>query len=186
MAKNRVQLVLDDAKKTEWIESFDEKGRFPSNDVPCSTCNEGVTMFGSNLKNRVTKFGSAKKLLDEFVCRDCKGKIKRGEVAAPVTSKVEDEVIEEEVTEEDVNDVVCVEEADEVVTEEEGEPYVICEEEDSEVEVEVEQGDDTEEEETEGEECGEDCGCEEEEGEEASASREELKERYKAFYSLKK
>lgn len=187
MAKIRVQLVLDDAKKTEWIESFEQKGRFPNNDVPCSSCSEGVTMFGTNLKNRVEKFGSAKKLLAEFVCRDCKGKIKRGELIAPKASDVEAVATEDEVIEEEAND-----ETPEVICEEDSEEsYVTCEEEDdSDDEVVEEDTDDDSEEsvqEVNEEECGEDCECDEEEDEEeASASKDELKERYKAFYSLKK
>lgn len=192
--KVRTAMLLNATEKQEWVDMYDANKRFPKNEVPCTSCNEGVTMFGDNLKKRVTKFGGAQELLDGLVCRDCKGKIKRGEIIAPATpqasvkveapAEVEDEVELEVEDEVEVTYDDDVEETDEESTEEES-AYVTSED-DSEEIVEEET---TEEEvvEEDGAEYDDDDVEDEEEVEEEATSMttDQLKEKYKAFYAAK-
>lgn len=189
--KVRTAMLLNATEKQEWVDMYDENKRFPKNEVPCTTCNEGVTMFGDNLKKRITKFGSAQELLDGLVCRDCKGKIKRGEMIAPATPQASVEVeapteVEDEV-ETDVEDEVEVtydddtEETNEESTEEES-AYVTSEDNSEEV---VEETTEEVVEEDGAEYDDDDVEEEEVEEETTSMTTDQLKEKYKAFYATK-
>jgi hypothetical protein len=57
--------------KQAWIKCYNETGKLPEQKVPCTKCGTGVTMFSSNLTNRVTKFGGVDKLLSNFICKQC-------------------------------------------------------------------------------------------------------------------
>lgn len=190
--KVRTVMLLNTIEKQEWVDMYDANKRFPKNEVPCTSCNEGVTMFGDNLKKRITKFGGAQELLDGLVCRDCKGKIKRGEIIAPATPQASVEVkapaeVEDEV-ELDVEDEVEVtydddtEETNKESTEEES-AYVtseeIVEEETTEEEVVEEDGAEYDDDDVEDEDE------EEVEEETISMTTDQLKEKYKAFYAAK-
>jgi lantibiotic modifying enzyme len=59
--------------KNEWVKYYNETGKLPELKVPCTQCGTGSTMFGSNLENRITKFGCLSHLLDTFKCRACVG-----------------------------------------------------------------------------------------------------------------
>lgn len=99
--KVRKALTLSVSEKAKWIEQFESKSSFPSKEVPCSSCNEGITMFGTNLKNRVERYESVENFLDTFVCRTCKGKIKKGEKVSPQAPTSNYESSDEVVTNED-------------------------------------------------------------------------------------
>jgi len=78
------------------LEYFNKNGKLPSPKVACSKCNEGVTMFGTNLENRIKKFGGLSNLLETFVCRNCKGASKPAKKAStPRIKKEKEEVIYE-------------------------------------------------------------------------------------------
>jgi hypothetical protein len=57
--------------KEEFIRSYNATGKGTSNKIPCTKCQTEITMFGSNLENRIRKFGSLECLLDTFTCRSC-------------------------------------------------------------------------------------------------------------------
>lgn len=57
--------------KQAWIKYYNETGKLPEQKVPCTKCGTGVTMFSTNLTNRVTKFGGVDKLLSNFICKSC-------------------------------------------------------------------------------------------------------------------
>ena len=57
--------------KKDWVECYNKTGKLPSLKLPCTTCDGSSTCFGSNLENRINKFGTLWSLLDEFKCRSC-------------------------------------------------------------------------------------------------------------------
>jgi|688.fasta_scaffold414520_2 hypothetical protein len=82
--------------KQAWIKCYNDTGKLPEQKVPCTKCGNGVTMFSSNLTNRVAKFGSIDNLLNSFICKQCSSvgkpqKVKR--VSKPREKKVAVEVI---------------------------------------------------------------------------------------------
>lgn len=56
--------------RERFIAEYYATGKPSSKKIPCSVTGKMVTMFGSNLHNRVKKFGSVERLLAEFRCRD--------------------------------------------------------------------------------------------------------------------
>jgi hypothetical protein len=68
--KIREIITLTDEQKNEWAQMYETKRKFPMNVVPCSVTGQAVVMFADNLHARVIKFGSARALLDNFVCRE--------------------------------------------------------------------------------------------------------------------
>lgn len=60
--------------KAAFIAEYNATGKPTSKKIPCSVTGAMVTMFGSNLHNRVKKFGSVEALLDGFVSRNAKPK----------------------------------------------------------------------------------------------------------------
>jgi hypothetical protein len=181
--KTRVAMSLTSSEKADWISQFNTKKSFPSKQVPCSCCNAGVTMFGPNLRNRVERFESVEDFLNNFVCRTCKGKKRRGEnieSAAPASQDVEDnldETIQEDIKSFDDSEGYVVEEpADETDDQ-------TLEEDDETVEEEI-TAEDSLEEETETE-VFDDSEEHEEEGGEVTVDVQALREKYKAFYSMR-
>lgn len=73
-------MANDEKKKTEV-----KTGKFKSMYVPCKKC--GVKKFTRSdvYEARVKKFGSEKKLLEEYVCRNCRSK--NGKKAPTVDAK---------------------------------------------------------------------------------------------------
>jgi len=57
--------------KAACIKMYNEVGKLPEKHVPCTVCNRGVTMFSSNLTNRVERFGGVENLLNNFKCKSC-------------------------------------------------------------------------------------------------------------------
>jgi hypothetical protein len=65
--------VIDNEQTlNEWVEYYGKHNAFPKKKVPCSVTGEEVTMFGTNLTNRVAKFGGPRELLTNFKCRTAK------------------------------------------------------------------------------------------------------------------
>ena len=58
-------------KNKEQQESYLQNGHLINKKIQCNKCECDVTMFGSNLENRIKKFGTLWSLLDEFKCRKC-------------------------------------------------------------------------------------------------------------------
>ena len=58
-------------KNKEQQENFLKTGHLINKKIQCNQCETDVTMFGSNLENRINKFGTLWSLLDEFKCRKC-------------------------------------------------------------------------------------------------------------------
>ena len=57
--------------KQAFIKSYNETGKGTSNKIPCIKCFTPTTMFGSNLANRIKKYGGLSNLLESFTCRKC-------------------------------------------------------------------------------------------------------------------
>lgn len=87
--------VLSNDEKTAWCTQYESCTTgfpsFPSHCVPCTQCETAITMFGTNLRKRVKKFGSPRKLLDTFVCIRCvrKNKAKEPYALKQPTVKIE-------------------------------------------------------------------------------------------------
>jgi hypothetical protein len=58
-------------KNKEQQENYLKNGHLINKKIQCNKCEAEVTMFGSNLENRIKKFGTLWSLLDEFKCRKC-------------------------------------------------------------------------------------------------------------------
>jgi hypothetical protein len=58
-------------KNKEQLESYKNSGKLLSPKLPCTKCQTPVTLFGSNLENRIKKYGGLENLLDTFTCRSC-------------------------------------------------------------------------------------------------------------------
>jgi len=58
-------------KNKEQQNHFLKTGHLINKKIQCNQCECDVTMFGSNLENRINKFGTLWSLLDEFKCRKC-------------------------------------------------------------------------------------------------------------------
>ena len=58
-------------KNKEQQENYLKNGHLINKKIQCNKCEAEVTMFGSNLENRINKFGTLWSLLDEFKCRKC-------------------------------------------------------------------------------------------------------------------
>lgn len=58
-------------KNKEQQEHFLKTGHLINKKIQCNQCETEITMFGSNLENRINKFGTLWSLLDEFKCRAC-------------------------------------------------------------------------------------------------------------------
>ena len=68
----------------EQQEHFLKTGHLINKKIQCNKCETDVTMFGSNLENRINKFGTLWSLLDEFKCRKC---ISASKPAKPIKEK---------------------------------------------------------------------------------------------------
>lgn len=55
----------------EWVKCFNNTGKLPEKNVYCTVCNTPVTMWSTNLTNRLKKYKSIKDLLQTFTCRGC-------------------------------------------------------------------------------------------------------------------
>jgi len=71
-------------KNKEQQEHFLKTGHLINKKIQCNKCETDVTMFGSNLENRIKKFGTLWSLLDEFKCRKC---ISASKPAKPIKEK---------------------------------------------------------------------------------------------------
>jgi len=58
-------------KNKEQLESYKNSGKLLSPKLPCTKCQTPVTLFGSNLENRIKKYGGLENLLNTFTCRAC-------------------------------------------------------------------------------------------------------------------
>jgi hypothetical protein len=58
-------------KNKEQQEHYVANGHLINKKIICNHCEASITMFGSNLENRIKKFGTLWSLLDEFKCRKC-------------------------------------------------------------------------------------------------------------------
>ena len=58
-------------KNKEQLESYKNSGKLLSPKLPCIKCQTPVTLFGSNLENRIKKYGGLENLLNTFTCRAC-------------------------------------------------------------------------------------------------------------------
>jgi hypothetical protein len=57
--------------KNKQLDSYKKNGHLINKKIQCTLCSSDVTMFGSNLDNRIIKFGSIESLLETFICRSC-------------------------------------------------------------------------------------------------------------------
>jgi len=57
--------------KNKQLECYKKNGHLINKKIQCTLCSSDVTMFGSNLDNRIVKFGSIESLLETFKCRSC-------------------------------------------------------------------------------------------------------------------
>lgn len=67
---------------------YNQFGKLPTNYVECTVTGESYTLFGSNLKKRVEKAGSIEALLNSFVGRGSKAKIKTTGASGRTEAKV--------------------------------------------------------------------------------------------------
>jgi hypothetical protein len=86
----------------EQIKHYEATGKLLTHPhVLCSKCSGKTTCFGSNLSNRIARFGSLSALLEGFECRNCRPKQnkphsdkapskKRGSKGAAKQAKLED------------------------------------------------------------------------------------------------
>jgi hypothetical protein len=58
-------------KNKEQQDHYLKTGHLIGKKIQCNKCEASITMFGSNLDNRIKKFGTLWSLLDEFKCRNC-------------------------------------------------------------------------------------------------------------------
>lgn len=72
VVKVREKLILSAQDRAEWVKCYDTTGKLPSINIPCSKCHLGITAAHGNLRSKVQKYGSISKLLESFVCKDCK------------------------------------------------------------------------------------------------------------------
>lgn len=72
IVKVREKLVLSAQDRAEWVKCYDSTGKLPSINIPCSKCQLGITAAHGNLRSKIEKYGSINKLLESFVCKDCK------------------------------------------------------------------------------------------------------------------
>ena len=84
--KNNI-MKLNDETLASWINSYSNTAKLPNTKVPCSNddCEVQTTMFGTNLHERVVKFGGIEHLLTKFECKTCRAKAK----ARAILSKLE-------------------------------------------------------------------------------------------------
>lgn len=195
-SKVRKTMTLTVAERADWISQFNAKSSFPSKDVPCSSCNEGITMFGTNLKNRVSRYDSVEDFLDTFVCRTCKGKAKKGEKVEKVQAvathtEEEHEIIEDSYVVEPGDDDEVVSEQHEVI--DDTADIEVFDDSDEVENEEVEESEESEEteEEVESEDVSEeitsfDDDSQEEDEEHQPVNTDAIREKYKAFYAMKR
>ena len=83
-------MKLNDETLASWINSYNNTAKLPNTKVPCSNddCEVQTTMFGTNLHERVVKFGGIENLLTKFECKTCRAKAK----ARAILSKLEKSV----------------------------------------------------------------------------------------------
>jgi hypothetical protein len=72
VVKVRERLILSAQDRDEWVKCYETTSKLPSINIPCSKCQLGITATNGNLKSKVEKYGSISKLLESFVCKDCK------------------------------------------------------------------------------------------------------------------
>lgn len=72
VVKVREKLILSAQDRAEWVKCYDASGKLPNINIPCSKCQLGITAAHGNLRSKVAKYGSIAKLLESFVCKDCK------------------------------------------------------------------------------------------------------------------
>lgn len=62
---------MNEVRLNDWVKCFETTKKLPEKEVPCSQCNTKVTMWSTNLTNRLTKFRGIRDLLTNFKCRGC-------------------------------------------------------------------------------------------------------------------
>jgi hypothetical protein len=82
-------------KNKEQQEHFLQHGHLINKKIQCNKCETEITMFGSNLENRINKFGTLWNLLDEFKCRACVSASKPKKEKVVKTKKTKKEKVEE-------------------------------------------------------------------------------------------
>lgn len=60
--------------RAAFITQFNTTGAPKQRKVPCTITGQMITIFGANLRNRVTQFGSVEAFLDGFVSRKAASK----------------------------------------------------------------------------------------------------------------
>jgi hypothetical protein len=77
--------------KNKQLESFKKSGHLINKKIQCTLCSSDVTMFGSNLDNRIVKFGSIESLLETFKCRSCVSAAKPKKLVVKLTKRIKKE-----------------------------------------------------------------------------------------------
>ena len=85
-------------KNKEALQHYTKTGHLPNKKIICNKCSSSITMFGSNLENRIKKFGSLTELLETFNCRKCVSASKPKKIVIKA-KKVEKKPVEETVYE---------------------------------------------------------------------------------------
>ena len=88
--KNNI-MKLNDETLASWINSYNNTAKLPNTKVPCSndSCDVQTTMFGTNLHERVVKFGGIENLLTKFECKTCRAKAKAKAILAKLEKSVD-------------------------------------------------------------------------------------------------
>lgn len=88
---------MNDIELNDWVKCFNTTGKLPSKQVQCSKCTAPVTMWSTNLMNRLKLFKDIKDLLSNFMCRDCSNtrKVKVGKKVQEVKPLIITPIIQE-------------------------------------------------------------------------------------------
>jgi hypothetical protein len=86
VTKVRETLVLSAADRKAWIKSYEDTGRLPDINIPCSRCNLGITAAHGNLRAKVAKYKGIANLLETFVCKTCTQSSKMPRAIKPTRS----------------------------------------------------------------------------------------------------
>ncbi|MEI6423823.1 MAG: hypothetical protein WCP55_16525 [Lentisphaerota bacterium] len=72
---------MDLATAKAWAKFYEEKGKLPAKQIPCSVTGTMITIFGENLARRIQNYGSVENLLMNFVSRAAQPKVPKTDKA---------------------------------------------------------------------------------------------------------
>jgi len=80
-------ITLTTADIQEWVNTFQNTSKLPSNEIPCCKCDKGITATHGNLLLKIAKYETLEKLLTNFICRTCNAEILSRDPKASKPSK---------------------------------------------------------------------------------------------------